>query len=73
MTGTGAIVGKEDDVLKADPQPVPTACEKKKRAKKQRLVSYSSQDSGSDTGSRKNSRKRTAVTKMDGVMIDHIS
>ena len=31
-TGTGAIVGEEDDVPDADPEIVPTACEKKKRA-----------------------------------------
>ena len=51
----------------------PAVSDTKKRAKKQRLVSYSSQDSGSDTGSRRNNQKRAAVTKMGGVMIDHIS
>ena len=52
---------------------VPAAGGKKKRAAKQRLVSYSSQDSESDKTSQKSGRKRTAVTKMGGVMIDHIS
>ena len=47
----------------------------KKRGRKQRLVSYSSQDSASsvdETGSRRSGRKRTAVTKMGAVMIDNI-
>ena len=47
-----------------------------KREKKKRLVSYSSQDLNSSieaTTSRRIGRKRTAVTKMGGVMIDHIS
>ena len=47
-----------------------------KREKKKRLVSYSSQDSNSSIESatlRRSGRKRTAVTKMGGVMIDHIS
>ena len=41
----------------------------KKRGRKQRLVSYSSQDSASsldETSSRRSGRKRTAVTKMGG-------
>ena len=48
--------------------------EKAERAKKQRLVSYLSQElQGSDgAGSRYSSRKRMAVTKFSGVMIDSI-
>ena len=52
---------------------------KKKGAssKKARLVSYSSQgdsqDETSSTTSRRSGRKRTAVTKMGGVMIDFIN
>ena len=45
--------------------------------RKARLVSYSSQgdshDETASTTSRKNGRKRTAVTKMGGVMIDFIN
>ena len=45
--------------------------------KKARLVSYSSQGDSQDettsTTSRKSGRKRTAVTKMGGVMIDFIN
>ena len=47
----------------------------KKRGRKQRLVSYSSQDLASsldETSSRRSGRKRTAVTKMGAVMIDNI-
>ena len=47
----------------------------KKRGRKQRLISYSSQDSASSfdkTSSRRSGRKRTAVTKMGAVMIDNI-
>ena len=47
----------------------------KKRGRKQRLLSYSSQDSASsldETSSRRSGRKRTAVTKMGAVMIDNI-
>ena len=47
----------------------------KKRERKQRFVSYSSQDSASsldETSSRRSGRKRTAVTKMGAVMIDNI-
>ena len=50
--------------------------EKRNREKKQRLVSFSRQDSNSsidDTATRRIGRKRTAVTKMGAVMIDHIS
>ena len=47
----------------------------KRRGRKQRLVSYSSQDSASsldETSSRRSGRKRTTVTKMGAVMIDNI-
>ena len=47
-----------------------------KREKKKRLFSYSSQDSSSSIESATSSRsgrKRTAVTKIGGTMIDHIS
>ena len=47
----------------------------KKRVRKQRLVSYSSQESASsqdETISRSSRRKRTAVNKMGAAMIDHI-
>ena len=47
----------------------------KKRGGKQRLVSYSSQDSASsldETSSRRSGRKRTAVTKMGAIMINKI-
>ena len=47
----------------------------KKRGRKQRLVSYSSQDSANsldETSSRRSGRKQTAVTKMGAVMIDNI-
>ena len=47
---------------------------KVERKRKQRLVSYSSQESqdSDGAGSRKSSRKRTAATKFGGVMIDSI-
>ena len=51
------------------------ATREEKRGRKQRLVSYSSQDSASsldETSSRMSRRKRTAVTKMGAVMIDTI-
>ena len=47
----------------------------KKRVRKQRLVSYSSQKTASsqvETTSRRSGRKRTAVNKMGGVMVDNI-
>ena len=72
-SGKSAKVGEEDGIPEATERTVPAAGGKKKRAAKQRLVSYSSQDSESDTTSQKLGRKRTAVTKMGGVMIDHIS
>ena len=47
---------------------------KGERVRQQRLVSYSSQDSqdSDGAGSRKSTRKRTAVSKFGGVMIDSI-
>ena len=50
--------------------------ETKKCVRKQRLVSYSSNDSNDSqetTASRKSGRKPTAVNRMGGVMIDHLS
>ena len=47
----------------------------KKRVRKRRLVSYSSQESArsqDETTSRRSGRKRTAVTKMGALMIDNI-
>ena len=47
---------------------------KKRTTRKARLVSYSSQDDSQDeTASRRSGRKRTAVSKMGGVMIDFIN
>ena len=43
---------------------------KGERGRRLRLVSYSSQESEDGTGSRKSTRKRTAVSKFGGVMID---
>ena len=69
--------GVADDVVTKDPkdasEAAPTVSDPKKRPKKQRIVLYSNQDSGSDTGLRRSSRKRTAVTKMGGIMTEHIS
>ena len=45
---------------------------KGERVRRLRLVSYSSQESEDGTGSRKSTRKRTAVSKFGGVMIDSI-
>ena len=65
---------KDGDILEEATIELPAAGGKKKRtARQQRLVSYSSQDSESETASRNSSRKRTAVTKMGGVMIDSIT
>ena len=72
-TGTEAKIVKVDGIPEVTERTVPAAGGKKKRAAKQLLVLYSSQDSESDTTLRKSSRKRTAVRKMGGVMIDHIS
>ena len=72
-SGKSTKNSEEDGIPAATEITVPAAGGKKKRAAKQRLVSYSSLDSESDTTSRKSSRKRTVVTKMGGVMIGHIS
>ena len=65
---------KDSDIPKEATIELSAAGGKKKRtARQQRLVLYSSQDSESETASRKSSRKRTAVTKMGGVMIDSIT
>ena len=67
------------DPATANPGDQPTQAPGKKKgpSKKARLVSNSSQDdSQDDTGSiasRRSGRKRTAVTKMEGVMIDFIN
>ena len=58
-------------------KPITTGKKKGTSSKKARLVSYSSQgesqDETSSTTSRKSGRKRTAVIKMGGVMIDFIN
>ena len=54
-------------------QTLPVPGGKKRTTRKARLVSYSSQeDIQEETSSRRSARKRTAVTKMGGVMIDFI-
>ena len=55
-------------------QPGKQAKKKGERVRRQRLVSYSSQDSqdSDGAGSRKSTRKRTAVSKFGGVMTDSI-
>ena len=55
-------------------QPEKQAKKKGERGRRLRLVSYSSQESEDQdgTGSRKSTRKRTAVSKFGGVMIDSI-
>ena len=59
------------------PASLPAPGKKKGRTRKARLVSYSiqgdSQDETGSTASRRSGRKRTAVTKMGGVMIDFIN
>ena len=69
-------IGKANSVPNVGGDEAASKISKKKaeRAKKQRLVSYSSQESqdSDGVGSRKTSRKRTAVTKLGGVMIDSI-
>ena len=60
--------GSEPQETECEPEQI-TVTGGKKRGRKQRLVSYSSQDSASsldDTSSRRSGRKRTAVTKMGG-------
>ena len=58
-------------------KPITTSTKKGASSKKARLVSYSSQsesqDETSSTTSRRSGRKRTAVTKMGGVMVDFIN
>ena len=65
----------ETDIPTPRDQKMPAPTDKKKKApRKARLVSYSSHDdSQDDTASRKNGRKRSAVTKMGGVTIDCIT
>ena len=68
---TGGIPPQETE---REAEQIPATGEKK-RGRKQRLVSYSSQNSASsldETSSRRSGRKRTAVTKMGAVMIDNI-
>ena len=72
----GGITAQETE-RDAEPEQFPDIpkTKEKKRGRKQRLVSYSSQDSASsldETSSRRSGRKRTAVTKMGAVMIDNI-
>ena len=70
--GTGQ--GESAPKLNYEPQPGKRAKKKGERVRRQRLVSYSSQDSqdSDGAGSRKSTRKRTAVSKFGGVMIDSI-
>ena len=71
---TGGITPQETE-REAEQIPEIPETKEKKRGRKQRLVSYSSQDSASsldETSSRRSGRKRTAVTKMGAVMIDNI-
>ena len=70
--------GEQGTSHPGDPtQPITTSKKKGASSKKARLVSYSSQgesqDETSSTTSRRSGRKRTAVTKMGGVMIDFIN
>ena len=60
--------------LSNEGQPEKQAKKKGERGRRLRLVSYSSQESEDQdgTGSRKSTRKRTAVSKFGGVMIDSI-
>ena len=82
---TGADIGSDQDTIpplggELDKNPRdPSASNpgdqaKKRTTRKARLVSYSSQEGNEDetvsTSSRRSGRKRTAVTKMGGVMID---
>ena len=79
---TGVERSEEANVVKAGSVPnvssgLETGKSAKKKAewvRKQRLVSYSSQElqESDGAGSRKSSRKQTAVTKLGGVMIDSI-
>ena len=54
-------------------QPTEAPSKKKRPSKKVRLVSYSSQDDMGSIASRRSGRKKTALTKMGGVMIDFIN
>ena len=60
--------------LSNEAQPGKQAKKKGERVRRQRLVSYSSQESqdSDGAGSKKSTRKRTAVSKFGGVMIDSI-
>ena len=71
-TGTGQ--GGSAPNLNSEAQSGKLPKKKEERVRRQRLVSYSSQDSqNSDgAGSRKSSWKRTAVTKFGDVIIDSI-
>ena len=64
--GRANTEGTEPQETEREPEHIPVTGGKK-RGRKQRLVSYSSQDSASsldETSSRRSGRKRTAVTKM---------
>ena len=64
----------ETEKKPGDPKLSAPTEKKKKAPRKTRLVSYISQeDSQDDTASRRSGKKRTAVTKMGGVMIDYIN
>ena len=72
---------RKDDTTKNTPQETEREVAQnpqtgvKKRGRKQRLVSYSSQDSAislDETSSRRSGRKCTAVIKMGAVMSDNI-
>ena len=70
--GTGQ--GESAPNLSNEAQPEKQAKKKGERVRRQRLVSYSSQDSqdSDGAGSRKSTRKGTAVSKFGGVTIDSI-
>ena len=65
---------RDPSALNPGDQTLPIPRGKKRTTRKARLVSYSShEDSKDETASRRSGRKRTAVTKMGGVMIDFIN
>ena len=65
---------RDPSALNPGDQTLPVPGGKKRTTRKARLVSYSSQeDSLDETVSRRSGRKRRAVTKMGGLMIDFIS
>ena len=64
--GREARISEEDDIPEATPKTVPAAGGRKKRAAKQRLISYSSQGSEKYTTSRKSSRKKQRSRKWAG-------